>query len=284
MKSLFIVVTAFWATAVFSQQLRNDNVVQQRSSAPELLIPAAGSTPGANGTFFKSDITLGNFADHAQAVRMVWLPQGVSATYSTTITLGARAFIRSADFVHDYLGQSGLGAILVTGVNGFGLDPAASLYVASRIWSPQPGTSGTTSQSLPAIPTSTINTTDAALFSLGGVGVGSGFRMNVGFVNLDPVNEQTFNLVFTQSIIPFVIPVTVPPMSMQQGTLGSTNFFNPEILITNGTPAATRSNLWVAYGSTVDNVTGDAWSELAVPGAPNINPPGPIGKDGSKLP
>ena len=278
MKSISVLVIAFCATAVFSQQLRNDNVVQPLLSAPELLIPAAGSTPGANGTFFKSDITLGNFAERAQAVRLTWLPQGATATYSTTINLGARSFIRSADFVHDYLGQSGLGAILVTGVNGFGADPTASLYVASRIWSPQPGTTGTTSQSLPAIPTSTINTTDAALFSLGGIGVGNGFRTNVGLVNLDPVNEQTLFIVFTQSPLPFAIPVTVPPMSMQQGTLGSTNFFSPEMLITNGTPAATRSNLWVAYGSTVDNVTGDAWSERAVPGAPNINPPGPIGK------
>jgi hypothetical protein len=278
-KSLSIFVTAFCAVAAFSQQLHNDNVVQLLSSAPELLIPAAGSTPGANGTFFKSDITLGNFADHSQAIRLTWLSQGASATYSTTITLGARSFIRSPDFVHDFLGQSGLGAILVTGVNGFGLDPTASLYVASRIWSPQPGTSGTTSQSLPAIPTSTINTTDAALFSLGGQG--SSFRTNVGLVNIDPVNAQTFNIVFTQAIIPFSIPVTVPPMSMQQGVLSSnSSSFLPEILIQNGTPTATRSNLWVAYASTVDNLTGDAWSELAVPGAPNINPPGPIGKQG----
>jgi hypothetical protein len=269
MKSSLLVITVFCATSAFSQLSQ---------SAPELLIPVAGSTPGANGMFFKSDITLGNFAERSQAIRLTWLPQGATATYSTTITLGARSFIRSADFVHDYLGQSGLGAILVTGVNGFGLDPTASLYVASRIWTPQPGTTGTTSQSLPAIPTSTINTTDAALFSLGGTGVGNGFRMNVGLVNLDPVNAQTLMIVFTQSPLPFAIPVTVAPMSMQQGTLGSTNFFNPEVLITNGTPEATRSNLWVAYGSTVDNVTGDAWSQLAVPGAPNINPPGPIGK------
>jgi hypothetical protein len=276
-KSLSMIVTTFLATAAFSQQLQNNNVVQPLSSAPQLLIPAAGSTPGANGTFFKSDITLGNFRPQSQTVRLQWLPQGVSSTFSTTITLGSLSFIRSGDFVHDYLGQSGLGAILVTGITTSGdADPNASLYVASRIWSPQPGTGGTTSQTLPAIPTSAINTTDAALFSLGGQG---SFRTNVGFVNIDPINEQTFNLVFTQSIIPFSIPVTVPPMSMQQASLGSSSFFGPELLIQNGTAPARRSNLWVAYGSTVDNITGDAWSELAVPGAPNINPPGPIGKD-----
>jgi len=273
-----MIVTTFCAIAAFSQQLQDNNVVQLLPSAPQLLIPVAGSTPGANGTFFKSDITLGNFAAHPETVRLQWLPQWVSSTFSTTTTLEALSFIRSSDFVHDYLGQSGLGAILVTGITSSGdVDPNASLYVASRIWSPQPGTGGTTSQTLPAIPTNAINTTDAGLFPLGGQG--SNFRTNVGLVNIDPINQQTFDLVFTQTIIPFSITVTVPPMSMQQGALGSSSFFGPEILIQNRTAAATRSNLWVAYGSTVDNITGDAWSEMAVPGAPNINPPGPIGKE-----
>src|SRR5438094_10000862 len=103
MKSLSVVFL-LCATATFGQ------------SAPQLLIPVAGSTPGANGTFFKSDITLGNFAARPQTVRLQWLPQGVSSTFSTTIMLGALSFIRSDDFVHDHLGQSGLGAILVTGL------------------------------------------------------------------------------------------------------------------------------------------------------------------------
>ena len=268
MKSLSIVLVALCATSAFSQLPQ---------SAPELLIPVAGSTPGANGTFFKSDITLGNFADHAQAVRLTWLSQGATATYSTTINLNPHSFIRSDDFVHDFLGQSGLGAILITGITGLGLDNAAQLYATSRIWSPQPGTDGTTSQTLPAIATSTIDMSQGGgIFAQGGQN--GSFRTNVGFVNLDPVNTQTFNIVLTQSPIPFAIPVTVPPMSMQQTTLGNTNFFVPELVVGNGTLEATRSNLWVAYASTVDNVTGDAWSMLAVPGAPNINPPGPIGK------
>ena len=268
-KSLSIVLVALCATSAFCQLPQ---------SAAELLIPAAGSTPGANGTFFKSDITVGNFADHGQAVRLTWLSQGATATYSTTINLNPHSFIRSDDFVHDFLGQSGLGAILITGINGFGLDSAAQLYATSRIWSPQPGTSGTTSQTLPAIATNTIDMPQrgGGIFAIGGHD--GSFRSNVGFVNLDPVNTQTFNIVFTQSPIPVGIPVTVPPMSMQQGSIGNSSFFFPELIVTNNTPQATRSNLWVAYASTIDNVTGDAWTTLAVPGAPNINPPGPIGK------
>src|SRR2546426_5821531 len=91
-------------------------VVQPLTSASQLLIPAAGSTAGANGTFWRSDIAVANFADHDQLVRLQWLPQGASSTFSKTITLHRLDFVRSNDFVAEILGQSGLGAVLVTGV------------------------------------------------------------------------------------------------------------------------------------------------------------------------
>ena len=248
------------------------------AAAPQLLIPAAGSTPGVNGTLFRSDITIGNFATHDQLVRLQWLPQGNSSTFSTTITLRGRSGMRSEDFVTEILGQTGLGAILITGVTSSGdLDSTADLYAQSRIWSPQPGTNGTTAQSLPAIPTSTINQSTAGVFSLGSRS--GNFRANIGLVNLDPNNKQVFAIVFPVGPLPFSISVTVPPMSMQQAALGGGSFQGFEFLILNVTDTSTRSNSWVAYGSTIDNVTGDAWSELAVPNAPDINGPLPIGKD-----
>ena len=59
--------------------------------------------------------------------------------------------------------------------------------------------------------------------------------------------------------------VTVQPNSMAQVSLGSGISPTQEILIQNVTTVG-RTNSWLAYGSTVDNVTGDAWSELAVAG------------------
>ena len=86
-------------------------------------------------------------------------------------------------------------------------------------------------------------------------------------MNLDPNNAQTFALTFPQQPgNPTAATVTVAPMSMQQVPLGSGLLPLSEILISNTTDAATRSNNWVAYGSNVDNITGDAWSELAVVG------------------
>lgn len=248
------------------------------ASAPQLLIPAAGSTPGVNGTFFRSDITIGNFATHDQIVRLQWLPQGASSTFSKTLTLRGRSGERSEDFVTEILGQTGLGAILITGVTDSGaLDPTADLYAQSRIWSPQPGTNGTTSQSLPAIATSTINQSSAGIFSLGARS--GNFRANIGLVNLDPNNMQVFTIIFPVGPLPFAMTVPVQPMSMQQAAIGSGSTAGFEFIIVNSTDTSTRSNSWVAYGSTIDNVTGDAWSEIGVPNAPDINGPLPIGKN-----
>jgi len=264
MKSSWCVVVFLWTEAFAG-------VVQPLTSAPQLLIPAAGSTPGANGTFFHSDISIINFADHSQNVRLQWLPQGVSASSSVTVTIGANGAMRSLDFVSNILGKSGLGAILVTGVSNSGdADATAALYVNSRIWTPQPGTDGTTSQSLPAVPLTTINTSDASLFHLGSYD--GSFRVNIGIVNLDPTNTQTFSVANPFAIVPITIAVvTLPPLSMQQISVGSgPNFFLNIVRITNATVSSQHSNAWIAYGSTIDNVTGDAWSELAVVGAPGL--------------
>lgn len=247
-------------------------VFQPLSTAPQLLIPAAGSVEGANGTFFHSDIALVNFATHDQIVRLEWLPEGATGASSTTITISAQNGFRSSDFVLQYLHQSGLGAIVITGVTSTGaLDSTAALFASSRIWTPQPGgAGGTTSQSLPAIPVTAINTPQfAALFGVGGLN--GNYRLNVGIVNLDPVNSQTFSVSYApQGPLPASgTQVIVPPKSMQQIPFGSgPNFYPPEIVIANVTPSATQSTAWIAYGSTVDNITGDAWTELSVIGAP----------------
>ena len=156
--------------ALFVASSASASVVVPLSSASQLLIPAAGSTQGADGTFFRSDITIVNLATHDQDISLRWLPQGASATSSMLIHIAPQSALRSSDFVREILAQQGLGAILVTAVTSDGTTPdtTGALYVQSRIWTPQPGTSGTTSQSLPAVPVSDVNTQIAALFANGG--------------------------------------------------------------------------------------------------------------------
>lgn len=268
MKSSLIVVSIFLATAAFAAEPHSNSVVVPLTAVSQFLIPAAGSTAGANGTFFHSDIAIINFASHDQIVKFQWLPQSGAAGSTTTLTIPAQSGIRSADFVATYLMQTGLGAILVTGMTGGGIpDSSALLYASSRIWTPQPGSAGTTSQSFPAIPTSTINTQVAALFAAGGADNPSNYRTNVGIVNLDPVNAQTYLVLLPSSPGGATTggQVTIAPMSMQLVGLGSGIAPTQEILIQNVTTTG-KSNSWMAYGSSIDNVTGDAWSELAITG------------------
>jgi len=243
-------------------------VVQPLGVGFQLLIPAAGSTPGLNGTFFRSDISILNLAGHDEVVNLQWLPQpGLSVPNPVLVTLKASTGIRSADFVRDYLNQTGLGAILVTAAlnpDGTGIDQTARLFVSSRIWTPQPGTNGTTSQDLPAIPASQLNTPAAAIFSMGGADDPPSYRTNVGIVNLDPAHAQTFFIIhFVQDPAGSIV-ITLPPLSMQQVSLG-TIVPGEQIQIQNITQT-NKSNFWTAYGSTINNVTGDAWDELAVVG------------------
>ncbi len=245
-------------------------VVQPVGAASQVLIPAAGFTPGANGTFFYSDITIINLTAHDQQVALQWLPEGATAGAPTTITIRARSGIRSANFVHDYLSQTGLGAITITGVTSAGmLDTSAVLYVSSRIWTPEPGTNGTTSQSFWAIPLDQINMPGAAIFSLGSLVNPSGYRVNVGIVNLSS-NPQTFSVgIPSSSPVPAPVVLTIPGMSMQQIPVdisGTAAGNLPQVTVQNITSGSTASTNWTAYGSTVDNVTGDAWSEIAVAG------------------
>lgn len=243
-------------------------VVQPIGATFQLLIPAAGNTAGVNGTFFRSDISIINFASHDQTVLMQWLPEpGVTAPQPVILKLGSSTGIRSADFVHDYFNQTGLGAILITAAlnpDGTGIDQTGRLFASSRIWTPQPGTNGTTSQDLPAIPAAAMTTQPVVgIFSMGGADDPPSYRTNVGIVNVDPANPQTFAIV--HSLQPTTVTtITLPPFTMQQVSLGNIAV-GEQILIQNVTQV-NRTTFWTAYGSTINNVTGDAWDELAVNG------------------
>src|SRR5438270_1479386 len=84
-------------------------LIATRSSAPVILIPAAGSLQGANGTFFHSDLTLLNYRASDQRVQLQWLPQNVpGATVApVVITIPAHSGINSEDFVASILHQTG---------------------------------------------------------------------------------------------------------------------------------------------------------------------------------
>src|SRR5437868_13856551 len=154
----------------------------------QFLIPAAGSVPGANGTYFRSDIAMLNTHHPPQDVLLQWLPQGSSGASVAPVHVRLDFLVPfgSEDFVAFALHQTGLGAILVTAVDSQG-NPVtnAGLQIRSRVWTMQPGTNGTTSQSLPVVQTTAIDN-DGESSTILGQRLDARYRTNVGVVNLDP--------------------------------------------------------------------------------------------------
>ncbi len=262
MRNLIFLTLLVFTVPLFAQE--SNNLVQPLGSAPQIVIPAAGATPGANGTFFRSDINLINYANREQRVRLRWLPEGTSGASIPVreVTLSPLSGIQSEDFVTTVMQQTGLGAILISAVDAEGaLDATARLYATSRIWTPQPGTAGTTSQTFPTVPTSILS---GARLSLIGLKRDDRYRLNVGVVNLDATNTQTYRVILAgtnPTLAPEIVTVTVPPLSMEQIPLNGPSHASVQLAVTNES-APVNSPLWLAYGSSVDNVTGDSWSMI----------------------
>jgi len=256
MRNAIVTTIVLLITAAASGQL-----VATRPSSGQFLIPAAGAQPGNGGTFFRSDITIINYRGSDQRIRLQWLPQDVSGGSGPVIetTIAAASGIASEDFVTNVMQRSGLGAILVTAIGATGLfDSSAQLVATSRIWTPQPGTGGTTSQSLPAISTGDISSTTVAVL---GARRDSRYRTNVGIVNFSS-DVQSFQVVVFGSFGTEMRQIDVQPLSMVLfGITGAASNTPLQIQIQNTTSVA-RSSAFVAYASSVDNITGDAWTTL----------------------
>lgn len=267
---LLVLAAALLVTTAASAQLRGPT--------NQMLLPAAGNLPGANGTYFRSDVTLTNFRDADQRVQLQWLPQTPSGTTPmpapVTITIPAYSGVASEDFTTNYLQQTGLGAILITGVTSANaLDASALLFATARIWSPQPGSTGTVSQTFPVVPVAAISPSSQVIIL--GQRIDDRYRTNVGIVNLETNYSWTFDIVQSTDNPTFAAvqtTVTVPPMSMLQVRLHDDPSHVLQITVTprnpwapQGAPSPPPTNVWVAYASSVDNVTGDSWSSLAMP-------------------
>jgi hypothetical protein len=247
--------------AILIATAASGQLVATRASSQQFLIPAAGAQPGNGGTFFRSDVTIINYRSADQRVRLQWLPQDVTGAGGASVetTIAASSGIASEDFVTTVMQRSGLGAILVTAIDATGaFDPRAQLVGTSRIWTPQPGSSGTTSQSLPSIPTGDISSSAVAIL---GARRDARYRTNVGIVNLSN-DVQSFQVVIFGSFGTETRQIDVQPLSMVLFAVpGPSSTLPLQIQVQNVTTVS-RSQSFVAYASSVDNITGDAWTTL----------------------
>lgn len=269
MKHLTLLSLLFLSITASAQDVTSNNIVVPTTNAYEVVIPAAGKVEGANGTFFRSDVTIANLLNRPLTLSARWMPAPGQQADVRQLVFAAEEVRRFDDFVHNAFRQTGLGAVLLTAVTSTGEpDVNARFHVASRIYSPQPVIGGTTSQSFPAVPLSSVDVTSGVvtIFGLGAGDELNRFRANVGVANLDASREQSFVISFSQAGgTPRTITFSLPPRSMQQVNVSRSGYL-PFVRVLNVTEGAQRSNRWVAYASSIDEITGDAWSELGVNG------------------
>lgn len=243
------------------------NVIEYETADSAFLIPAAGSVAGSNGTFFRSDVTLGNFNSTSQNIGVGFMVAGRdnSTAPLTFFTIPANSIVSINDFVATTLHTSGLGGLLFIAYNASGtaVDDNAFIDGFSRIWTPQANTAGTpfaggsVSQSFPAV--SLLDSADDFTAFALGLRADSSFRTNAGIVNLDSV-AHTWTVASINN--GQSMQVTVQPFSLSQpGVPISFAGSGGNLSLTYDVTGT--GFFWSAYASSVDNVTGDGWVSRA---------------------
>jgi hypothetical protein len=236
----------------------------REAARSEIMIPVAGTVDGANGTRFQTDVTLADRADGAR-VDVYWLPQGRtgSATPVLRLQLQPNSDQFFPDFVRTSLGQTGLGTIIFRAVKEDGsADPFARIDAYARIWTRMPNGSGTMSQGVPATTLHSPKVDDFQPIrgNLYGLRQDALFRTNIGIINLSQ-RELTFTVHILFAGGSRTVSYTLPPRSMIQSPLPAGNFgpVSVQIAPEQVTPPRLDLGPWTGYGSSIDNLTGDAW-------------------------
>jgi hypothetical protein len=266
---LKLIIAALLFTMPAAVHLMATGLATPRPWSDQILVPAAISAAGANDTWFRSDIRLTNMHfDRSQRVSIQWLPAGggAIAAFVTEVTLEGGSSVTSNDFVREVMNRGGLGAIVFQGLTADGApDPHARLHATSRIWTHQPGSDGTSSQTLTPVPFRDVVSEHVVIL---GHQRNEHYRTNVGIVNLDATNAQTFLVTVSgenPTLLPEIYRVTVPPLAMIQfPTSGAEQNQLRVDIEQERLPGQGRLTLWTAYASSVDNITGDGWSSVGV--------------------
>ena len=251
-------------------RIKSDVVILDQVSS-SFLIPVVGSTAGANGTFFRSDVGISNFRDNAQRILVTLIPRANSGVNLFTRTFEIPSYqnhgdlgIISDDFLATHMNSSGLAAILVQAIDGAGnADNGARIDGFSRIWTPLPTTVGTNvgNASQTFIPVQ-VNHLQGNQFSAFAPGMrqDANYRMNVGIVNLSNT-QLTWRVDVFGAQGDASFNVTVPANSMDQVNVPAGTFGTATIAFT--MLGGATDLRWSAYAASVDNRSGDGWSRSA---------------------
>ena len=262
--ALFIVLAASASSSIASR--RADAVTAGRRSS--LVIPVAGSTPGAFGTFWRTDLSVINYRDVEQRVVITYSSTGASfygwSEVEVQVVLPAHSTTTYEDVVPTLFHKNGLGAIHINPTfETTVFDPAADLDATYRIWTDQPGRGGTMSQASSALHVFELPTGTQTRVIIG-ARQDANFRCNVGVTYLG-YDARSFRITASSASGSVTTTVLVQGYNMAQVALPQGNL--GYMTVTVEPLDVLDGEVWSAYASSIDNVSGDAWLQNAEPQA-----------------
>lgn len=238
-------------------------VYAQTESGAELMIPFAGSTAGALGTFFRTDVSILNYRDVEQPLVIGFYPLNedfLGYEREATVVLPPHSTTNYEDVVATLFERGGVGAIVINDrTSGPRFDPNAKLVASYRIWTRRTDGNGTTSQSSMAVSLSALPPGRQTRVAFG-VRQDADFRCNVGIVNLN-YGSRSYRVTASSPSGSVTTGVMVVGSSMTQVPLPQADLGYVTVTVE---PLDTLdADVWTAYATSVDNHSGDGWLQNA---------------------
>lgn len=236
---------------IANQSLQPSPNVVLEGAEPAFIFPVVGSA-GA----FRTEGVLVNRRNQSQTIAAYYWPLGAGAA---NCNLSGRTYVMSAgtkylytDFVNDLFQQTGtFGSVIIIGVTSSGAaDTNARIDGNARIWSLASG-GGTASQNFPSMSVQVPPGQQSAF----GLRSDEFYRTNWGIFNYDS-NTRTFDIAFDGFRGSSQISGDIPPCSLIQQAVPGGPYGGLEIIFA----PRDGGGLFFGYGSSVDNMSSDAWS------------------------
>jgi hypothetical protein len=221
------------------------------------IIPAAATTQGAGGSFFKTDLFLSNYRTTRSVGRLIYHPEETSGTVNDPafpFILESHASTVLTNFVGDKLGKTGKGSIDVYTRMGF-----EAPTIATRIYD-DAGAAGTKGFTLDAMTErEALQASEVAVLAV--PSDASKYRMNIGWRTLEGATTIEFNLYDANGAPRTAITRNLAGNYYQQTDFHS--LFGVDFQPGDTIHVVQRAGQAFVYGSIIDNASNDPSVQVA---------------------
>jgi hypothetical protein len=219
------------------------------AGAATLIIPAAGTGPGANGSQWSSEIVVHNASSFAASIDLIYHDANGSSTPKSFV-VGPHTTVTSGDVVRNVFGiTSGTGAIEIDADDNV----ASHLAITSRTFNTL--STGIFGQDIPA-----VNANDAAsvgdLTVLEGPAFASDFRFNFGAYALSDATIS-WQLVRSNGTVAATKSVDYKAGTQFQYNNGAVTLLGSTAADGDVVYATVTKGKAIVYGSSINNASGD---------------------------